>query len=278
MGAVWPATSGEGTGMPESPLLDPPRTSDAAATTDEQLAAADRAGGGGIPAGVSNPAARYRLGEEIARGGMGVVYRATDTVLGREVAVKVLQEKYAPDPGTARRFADEARITAQLQHPNIPAVHDLGVLPDGRPFLAMKLMKGRTLAALLGERPDPAADRGRFVAIFEHVCQAVAYAHSLRVIHRDLKPSNVMVGKFGEVQVMDWGLAKVLAEGGPAGAGPARERPPADEGTVIRTRPTWAADTPGELGGLTPETRAGTVLGTPAYMAPEQAGGEVDRL
>src|SRR5262249_14005920 len=153
---VWPATSGEGTAMPEDPLLDPPRAGDPAATADEPLAAADRAGGVGIPAGMSSPAARYRLGEEIARGGMGGGYRATDTVLGREVAVKVLQEKYAPASGTARRFADEARITGQLQHPNVPAVHDLGVLPDGRPFLAMKLIKGRTLAALLGERPGPA--------------------------------------------------------------------------------------------------------------------------
>jgi serine/threonine protein kinase len=263
--------------MPENPLLDPPRTGDPAATNDEPLAAADRAGGVGIPAGVSNPAARYRLGEEIARGGMGAVYRATDTVLGREVAVKVLQEKYAPDAGTARRFADEARITGQLQHPNVPAVHDLGLLPDGRPFLAMKLVKGRTLAALLGERPDPAAERGRFVAIFEHVCQAVAYAHSLRVIHRDLKPSNVMVGKFGEVQVMDWGLAKVLPEGRPAGGTPGREQP-ADDGTVIRTQRAGTADTPGGTGSPTPPTRTGSVLGTPAYMATEQARGEVDRL
>ena len=91
---------------------------------------------------------RYALGDEIARGGMGVIYRATDTVLGREVAVKVLSEKFGPDSGTARRFADEARITAQLQHPNIPAVHELGVLPDGRPFLAMKLIKGETLEGL----------------------------------------------------------------------------------------------------------------------------------
>jgi serine/threonine protein kinase len=263
--------------MPEDPLLDLPLNRDPAATTDESLAAVDRAGGVGIPAGVSNPAARYRLGEEIARGGMGAVYRAADTMLGREVAVKVLQEKYAPDSGTARRFADEAHITGQLQHPNVPAVHDLGVLPDGRPFLAMKLIKGRTLAALLGERPDPAADRGRFVAIFEHACQAVAYAHSLRVIHRDLKLSNVMVGKFGEVQVMDWGLAKVLPEGGPAGGRSGRE-PPADDGTVIRTRRAGTPDTPGGSGSPTPPTRTGSVLGTPAYMAPEQAGGEVDRL
>src|SRR5262245_25696389 len=140
---------------------------------------------------------------------MGVVHRATDAVLGREVAVKVLQEKYDPDSGTARRFADEARITAQLQHPNIPAVHDLGTLPDGRPFLAMRLIKGDTLDDLLAARPDPGHDRGRFVAAFEQVCQALAYSHAHGVLHRDLKPANVMVGKFGEVQVMDWGLAKV---------------------------------------------------------------------
>src|SRR5205807_9803645 len=116
--------------------LDPQRTGDPVATAEAPLVGADCA------ERESNPAARYLLGEEIARGGMGVVHRATDTVLGRAVALKVLHQKYAPDSGMARRFADEARITGQLQHPNIPAVHDLGVLPDGRPFLAMKLIKG----------------------------------------------------------------------------------------------------------------------------------------
>src|SRR5262249_12996355 len=160
------------------------------------------------------------------------------------------------DSPVARRFTDEAKITAQLQHPGVPAVYRVGALPDGRPFLAMKLIKGRTLAELLRERPDPAADRGRFVAIFEHVCQAGAYAPALRVIHGDRKPSNVMVGKFGEVQVMDWGLAKVLPAGGPAGGGPGRE-PPAADGTVIRTRGAGTADTPGGTGSPTPPTRDG---------------------
>src|SRR5205085_12488635 len=111
-------------------------------------------------------------------------------------------------PAAARRFLDEARITGQLQHPNVPAVHAVGELADGRPFLAMKLIKGRTLDDLL----KSPADRGGLVAVFEHVCQAVAYAHHRGVIHRDLKPANVMVGAFGEVQVRDWGLAKRLSD------------------------------------------------------------------
>ena len=147
--------------------------------------------------------------EEIAQGGMGIVYRATDAALGREVAVKMLRDRFA-DSSAARRFVDEARIAGQLQHPGIPAIHDVGVGLDGRPFLAMKLIKGRTLDELLRDRPDPGADRGRFAAVFEQICQAVGFAHAHQVIHRDLKPPNIMVGSFGEVQVMDWGLAKVL--------------------------------------------------------------------
>src|SRR5262249_4453376 len=141
------------------------------------------------PSAVSVPApttaGRYVLGEEIARGGMGTVYRATDTLLNREVAIKVLQEKHSPASAAARRFAEEARITAQLQHPAIPPVHDLGTLLDSRPFLAMKLIKGQTLDELLKVRSASAADRGRFTAIFEQVCQAIAYAHAHHVIHRD---------------------------------------------------------------------------------------------
>jgi eukaryotic-like serine/threonine-protein kinase len=191
---------------------------------------------------------------------MGVVYRARDLALERDVAVKLLQDGFPADSPVARRFTDEARITGQLQHPGIPAMYQVGGVPDGRPFLAMKLIKGRTLAALLGERPDPAADRGRFVAIFEHVCQAVAYAHSLRGIHRDLKPSNVMVGKFGEVQVMDWGLAKVLTARGRAGGPPATALE-TSAGTAIR--PARDADQ---------ETQAGSLLGTPAFVPPGNPG------
>jgi tetratricopeptide (TPR) repeat protein len=206
---------------------------------------------------------RYQLPGEIARGGMGVIYRATDTALGREVAVKVLQERYAPESGAARRFADEAHIAAQLQHPGIPPVHDLGTLPDGRPFLAMKLIKGQTLEDLLAARPEASAERGRFVAVFEAVCQAIAYAHAHQIIHRDLKPANVMVGAFGEVQVMDWGLAKVLT------ARPADAADPG--GTTAGTQVVSLRDSG-------PFTQAGSVLGTPALMPPEQAVGAVGKV
>ncbi len=155
----------------------------------------------------------YELLEEIGRGGMGVVYRAEDTTFGREVAIKVLEERFTHDPAAAHRFAHESRITGQLQHPGIPAVHDLGTLADGRPFLAMKLINGDTLEQLLKTRPAPSVDRERFVAIFEQVCQAVAYAHAHKIIHRDLKPANVMVGAFGEVQGHGLGARKATRRG-----------------------------------------------------------------
>ncbi len=134
-------------------------------------------------------AAGFDLLEEVGRGGMGVVYRARDLALGREVAVKLLLDRYAPDSGPARRFLDEARITGQLQHPGVPAVYQVGSLPDGRPFLAMKLIKGRTLAELL--QAGAAIDT---LAVFAAVSQAVGYAHAHGVLHRDLKPGNIMVG------------------------------------------------------------------------------------
>src|SRR5262249_25560388 len=151
---------------------------------------------------------RYQLQGEIARGGMGAVLRGRDVDLGRDLAVKVLLEKHAERPEGVRRFLEEAQIGGQLQHPGVGPVYDIGYCGE-RPFFTMKLVKGQTLQALLAERADPGADRPRFLGIALQVCQAVAYAHAKGVIHRDLKPANVMVGAFGEVQVMDWGLAKV---------------------------------------------------------------------
>ncbi|QDU21860.1 WD40 repeat domain-containing serine/threonine-protein kinase [Urbifossiella limnaea] len=246
------------------PAVTPPDPAHTRSVADRLTAT----GGGSTTLAADPPSAgdRYVLGEEIARGGMGVVYRAADTVLGREVAVKVLGNRYGASSAAARRFADEARIAAQLQHPGIPPVHDLGTLPDGRPFLAMKLIRGRTLDYLLANRPDPAHDRGRFVAVFEQVCHALAYAHSHHVIHRDLKPSNVMVGAFGEVQVMDWGLAKVLSGAAPAGGDAAATAAEAE--MEVRS----LRDSDGTF------TQAGSVLGTPAFMPPEQALGVVGKI
>src|SRR5262245_42074520 len=207
----------------------------------------------------------YELVGEIGRGGMGVVYRARDTALERDVAVKLLSQRYPPESIFAQRFLSEARITGQLQHPGIPAVHQVGSLADGRPFLAMKLIKGSTLEAILKHRTDPAADRGRLLAIFEAVCQAVGYAHAHRVIHRDLKPSNVMVGAYGEVQVMDWGLAKVLGE----------ESAHADTLMAQQTQ-AWTQVSSTPEGGS--YTQAGSLVGTPDYIPPEQAVGQIERV
>ncbi len=213
---------------------------------------------------MAGDAGRYHLLGEIARGGMGVVLKGRDEDLGRDLAVKVLLEKHRRNPELVRRFVEEAQIGGQLQHPGIVPVYELGQLPDQRLYIAMKLLKGRTLAALLEARSEPSEDRARFLQIFEHICQTMAYAHSCGVIHRDLKPSNVMVGSFGEVQVMDWGLAKVLDEGGVADEARSLRHRKESETEAIRTLRTGS-----EAG----ESRAGSVLGTPAYMAPEQARG-----
>src|SRR6516164_5894642 len=153
----------------------------------------------------------YCVESEIGTGGMGEVYRVQDSDLNRSLAVKVLRREHRGQPDLETRFLEEAQILGQLQHPGIVQVHDVGRLDDGRPFFVMKLVKGQTLAELLQERPRPDHDLPRFLAIFEQICQTMANAHAHGVIHRDLKPSNVMVGAFGEVQVMDWGLAKVLS-------------------------------------------------------------------
>src|SRR5215471_18030319 len=134
---------------------------------------------------------RYQLQGEIARGGMGAVLRGRDVDLGRDLAVKVLLQKYVNRPDVAQRFVEEAQIGGQLQHPGVVPVYDIGRFGE-RPFFTMKLVKGETLAAILGERTDPAADRPRLLGIALQVAQTMAYAHATGVIHRDLKPANVM--------------------------------------------------------------------------------------
>jgi serine/threonine protein kinase len=182
---------------------------------------------------------RFRVLNEVARGGMGVVLRAYDPTLDRELAVKLLSPDIAPDSDAARRFAQEARVAGQLDHPGIIPVYEAGTLPDGRSYFAMPFIEGRTLSAVLAERPDPRHDLERWLAVFEQVCVAVAHAHEKGIVHRDLKPANVMIGPVGQVVVMDWGVAAIRG----------------------------AAHQTGESGG------GYWVFGTPAYMPPEQARG-----
>ena len=209
---------------------------------------------------------KYRILGEIARGGMGVVLHGHDVELGREVAMKVASAELAQRPEVVERFIEEAQIGGQLQHPGIVPVYELGLMADERPYFTMKLIKGRTLTAMLSRRKSPGEDRIRFLRIFESVCQTMAYAHSKGVIHRDLKPANIMVGAFGEVQVVDWGLSKVLARGGVADEIEARDEALSMIATV-RSGPGSGSD-----------SIVGNVLGTPAYMSPEQAQGDVTKL
>ena len=225
-------------------------------------ASAERAS---LPEGRGN----YQILGEIARGGMGVVLRGHDTDLGRDVAMKVLNADLADRPEIVQRFVEEAQIGGQLQHPGIVPVYELGLMADERPYFTMKLVKGRTLAKLLTERGKPASNRRRLIDVFEATCQTLAYAHSRGVIHRDLKPANIMVGAFGEVQVVDWGLAKVLARGGVADE--KRVKDAHTEFTVLETVRSEGSSTG-------TDSMVGSVMGTPAYMPPEQASGLVDRL
>jgi eukaryotic-like serine/threonine-protein kinase len=192
---------------------------------------------------------KYRLLNELARGGMGTVYLGEDTDLNRQIAIKVLN----PTDITAdlrERIMREAQIIAQLEHPGIVPVHDVGVLPDGRVFYAMKYVRGSRLDEYAA-RNESLGDRLRK---FQSVCDAVAFAHAHGVIHRDLKPQNIMIGSFGEVLVLDWGVAKIL-----------RQREPVSlEAETLIKNPD--------------DTRHGTIIGTRNYMSPEQARGEINQL
>ncbi len=215
---------------------------------------------------------KYAVEGVIAEGGMGRILRARDRDIRRIVAMKVIRE--APDEDQRHRFVEEAQITGQLEHPNIVPVHDLGVDEEGRLFFTMKLVRGRSLESVLDSirEGDPATVKDfalpRLLRAMLNVCYAVAYAHGHHVVHRDLKPANIMLGDYGAVQLMDWGLAKL--SGQPA-------RPPAeDEPEDVRRDSTRVRSFRSELD--LGSTRYGTVAGTPAYMAPEQARGDVDAI
>ncbi|MBW1877258.1 MAG: SUMF1/EgtB/PvdO family nonheme iron enzyme [Deltaproteobacteria bacterium] len=209
----------------------------------------------------------------IGRGGMGEVRQVRDLELNRVVAMKILRRELENHHPTVSRFVEEAQATAQLEHPGIVPVHELGRLPDGRLYFTMKKVRGRTLADVIQEvhQASSGADwaRGpsgwsfrRLLDAFRRVCEAVAYAHALGVVHRDLKPANVMVGEYGEVLVLDWGLAKVLG------------RQALDlDGAVEVDGLGLETDDPDDL-----RTKMGSVFGTPAYMSPEQGRGDVHRI
>ncbi len=224
---------------------------------------------------------RYRLGEEVARGGMGAIVRVFDEDFRRALAMKIALPDEAsggtPTPSRASpkllaRFLAEAQITGQLDHPGIVPVHELGVDGDGRLYFTMKLVEGRDLKHVFQLVFDGREDWNvtRALGVLLKACEAIAFAHKKGVIHRDLKPANIMVGEFGEVYVMDWGLAREL------GARDTHEvRIPDDRGTTVSTDRGDAREHDSDSALLTVD---GDVLGTPAYMPPEQARGEIDKL
>jgi formylglycine-generating enzyme required for sulfatase activity/tRNA A-37 threonylcarbamoyl transferase component Bud32 len=222
----------------------------------------------GVRRGESNrnaPGARrrYTVVRQIARGGMGKIIEVEDNDLRRRVALKILRKEMLERADLVERFLEEAQITGQLEHPNIVPVHEIGVDGKGNLYFTMKLVQGEELSAIIRRlrKGDKAAAKAyplsRLIDIYLKVCEGVAFAHSNGVIHRDLKPANIMVGRYGEVQIMDWGVAKIVG----------RPEKSTDRIIVSDRREDDSA-----------RTMVGSLLGTPSYMSPEQARGEVDRM
>ena len=230
-------------GMSEDKPVDPWTPTAAATESDAPVTPSTRAGRASV-----RDIAEYELGDVIGRGGMGEVLVARDRSFGREVALKRMRAD-KPSPELVERFLREARIQARLDHPAIAPVHDLGYDSDGLPYFTMKRVGGATLAALLEAKTEKPQ---RLLRALVDVCQAVELAHSRQIVHRDLKPSNIMLGDYGEVYVLDWGVARVLSTG-----------------EVVPTAATGS-----DVESLDGGTKAGALLGTPGYMAPEQVRGE----
>ena len=198
---------------------------------------------------------RYSVIAEIGRGGVGSVLAATDRDIGRRVAIKRMLTPYTRSRQAVNRFVREVRTVGRLDHPNIVPLHDVGRDPQGDYFFVMKLLEGTTLESIIGRlrNGDPEAHRrwtfARRTELFVQILQAMRFAHDKGIVHRDLKPANIMVGDHGEVHVVDWGLAKPI------------------DGPELPDDPTEAPEAPAQ-------TQAGALVGTPRYMAPEQARGE----
>jgi formylglycine-generating enzyme required for sulfatase activity/tRNA A-37 threonylcarbamoyl transferase component Bud32 len=235
---------------------------------DPNATSAEVAGGstGAEVAGGSTGAlARFRILRPHAKGGLGEIFVARDEELNRDVALKEIQKRHASQPESRARFLLEAEVTGQLEHPGIVPVYGLGSYADGRPFYAMRFVQGDSLkdAITAFHRAEQAGQSAsarslglrQLLGRFVDVCQAIAYAHSRGVLHRDLKPGNIMLGKYGETLVVDWGLAKVLG----------KAEVETTEGALARS-------------GDSTLTQTGRALGTPAYMSPEQAAGRLDQL
>ena len=215
-----------------------------------------------------NLESRYQVIRPHARGGLGEVFVAQDLELNREVALKEIQSQFADHQDSRSRFVLEAEVTGGLEHPGIVPVYGLGQYQDGRPYYAMRFIKGDSLKEAIAEyhsatdisESDKSLRLRKLLGRFVDVCQAISYAHSRGVLHRDLKPGNIMLGKYGETLVVDWGLAKVA---GHADLGP-------DQPTEEQLEPT--------SGSNVSATVMGSAIGTPAYMPPEQAAGRLDEL